>query len=40
MLLVCVPGRPDEVRAFTADERDEAADYAAKTRGIIHDLPA
>jgi hypothetical protein len=30
-LLVGVPGRPEEIRAFTAAERDEAADYAAQT---------
>jgi hypothetical protein len=39
-LIVRVPGRPEQIRAFTSDERDEAAEYAAKTRGTIEDLPA
>jgi hypothetical protein len=38
-LLVRVPGRPEETRAFTAAEQDEAADYAAATGGVIEDLP-
>jgi len=38
-LLVRVPGRPEDVRAFTDAERDEAAAYAAETGGITKDLP-
>jgi len=38
-LLVRVPGRPEDVRAFTDAERDEAAAYAAETGGITEDLP-
>ena len=30
-MLVRVPGRPEDVRAFTDAERDEAAAYAAET---------
>jgi hypothetical protein len=33
-LLVRVPGRPEDVRAFTDPERDEAATHAAQTGGI------
>jgi hypothetical protein len=38
-LLVRVPGRPDLIRAFTADEQAEADAYAATTGGIIDQLP-
>lgn len=38
-ILVRVPGRPEMVRAFTADEYNEAADYAARTGAAIEDLP-
>lgn len=37
--LVRVPGRPEMVRAFTADEYNEAAEYAARNNGAIEDLP-
>jgi len=36
MLLVIVPGRRDDVRAFTDTERQAAADYAAAT---VQQLP-
>ena len=39
-LLVRVPDKPAEVRAFTAAERAEADRYAAATGGIVDDLPA
>jgi hypothetical protein len=39
MLLVIVPGRRDDVRAFTDTERQEAADYAAATGGTVQQLP-
>jgi hypothetical protein len=38
-LLIRVPGRPEDVRAFTDAERGEAAAYAAATGGITEDLP-
>jgi hypothetical protein len=38
-LLVRVAGRPEDVRAFTDAERDEAAAYAAETGGITEYLP-
>lgn len=39
-MLVRVPGRPDMIRAFTATEHDEAAQYAAQHNGSIDDLPS
>jgi hypothetical protein len=38
-LLVRIPGRPQDVQAFTAAEREEAEAYAAVAGGIIDDLP-
>lgn len=38
-LLVVIPGRPEYVRAFTDDEHQEAADYAAATGGTVQPLP-
>jgi hypothetical protein len=40
MLLVRVPGRPEDVQAFTAAERRAAEVYAAATGGIVDELPA
>ena len=37
-MLVRVPGRPDAIRAYTADEHAEATDYAAATGGTIETL--
>lgn len=37
-LLVVVQGRPEDVRAFTDAERQEAADYAAAAGGTVHPL--
>ena len=40
MLLVRVPGRPEDLQAFTAAERRAAEVYAAATGGIVDELPA
>ncbi|MDD4865576.1 MAG: hypothetical protein PHQ28_00100 [Mycobacterium sp.] len=38
-ILVCVPGDPAAVRAFTAAEADEARRYAAEHGGCCEPLP-
>ncbi|WP_079632893.1 hypothetical protein [Mycobacteroides abscessus] len=38
-LLVRVEGQPAAVRVFTDDEADEAAQYAARTGGVVVPLP-
>ena len=38
-MLVKVPGQPEAIRAFTADEADEARKYAADTGGTVVPLP-
>ncbi|SKK91503.1 Uncharacterised protein [Mycobacteroides abscessus subsp. massiliense] len=38
-MLVRVPGRPALVRAYTDEERDEAARYAADAGGVVVPLP-
>ncbi len=38
-MLVRVPGKPTAIRAFTDDERELAAEYAAETGGEIVPLP-
>jgi hypothetical protein len=38
-LLVVVPAWPDDVRVYTDEERQEAADYAAATGGTLQPLP-
>lgn len=38
-MLVRVPGRPQEIRAFTDAEESEARQYAANTGGTVVPLP-
>jgi hypothetical protein len=38
-LLVVVPGRPEDIRAFTDAEAQDAVDYAAATGGTVQPLP-
>lgn len=38
-MLVRVSGQPAAVRAFTGEEADEAAQYAAETGGVVAPLP-
>jgi len=38
-VLVRVPGKPAAVRVYCADERDEAALYAAEVGGVVVPLP-
>ena len=38
-LIVRPPGQPSGIRAYTADEADEAQQYAAETGGVVDHLP-
>ena len=38
-IMVRVPGEPDAVRVYTADEQGEATAYAAENGGVVVPLP-